>query len=261
MQMHRMPVALRGSVDPRQPTKPQETEAMFDTLSRRTAHHDAIQQPEGMSAAQTFAERCPHQPGIRKVAASETLWCEGEERSHIFIVRSGAICLSRMLPDGRRIVLGFAYPGDIIGIGSDFHYCDAQTVQATRLESIPASSFKRAVVEDPGLGKQATAAVNQALDAAYHHVVVISKLSANERLASFLMALSDRNEKHGLSPLSVVLPMRRIDIADYLGLTIETVSRTFTIFRNTGLIAMDQASIVKFRDIRKLRALAAGEGE
>jgi CRP/FNR family transcriptional regulator, anaerobic regulatory protein len=235
---------------------------MFDTLTQHTAPRNAIQlRADGLSTAQFFATRCPHQPGLRKVAANETLWCEGEERSHIFIVRSGAICFSRMLPDGRRIVLGFAYPGDIIGIGSDFHYCDAQTVQMTRLEAIPAASFKRAVFEDPGLGKQATAAVNQALDAAYQHVVVISKLSANERLASFLMALSSRNEAHGLSPLSVVLPMRRVDIADYLGLTIETVSRTFTIFKNTGLIAMDQANIIVFKDIRKLRTLASGEGQ
>jgi CRP/FNR family transcriptional regulator len=54
--------------------------------------------------------------------------------------------------------------------------------------------------------------------------------------------------------------MRRVDIADYLGLTIETVSRTFTMFRNTSLIALDQANIVIFTDIRKLRALASGEG-
>jgi CRP/FNR family transcriptional regulator, anaerobic regulatory protein len=236
--------------------------AMFDTLAHQTAAQNANAiSVANLSTAQFFATRCPHQPGLRKVAANETLWCEGEERSHIFIVRSGAICFSRMLPDGRRIVLGFAYPGDIIGIGSDFHYCDAQTVQVTRLEAIPAASFKRAVVDDPSLGKQATAAVNQVLDAAYQHVVVISKLSANERLASFLMALSDRNERHGLSPLSIVLPMRRIDIADYLGLTIETVSRTFTILKNAGLIAMDQASIVVFKDTRKLRALAAGEGQ
>ena len=235
---------------------------MLETLDRPAALRNAIQiQPDGMAAAQAFSERCQHQPGMRKAAAGETLWREGDARTHILIVRSGAICFSRMLPDGRRIVLGFAYPGDVIGIGSDFHYCDAQTLQAARLEAIPAASFKRAVVDDPGLGKQAAAAVNQALDAAYQHVVVLSKLSANERLASFLMALSERNEKHGLSALSAVLPMRRADIADFLGLTIETVSRTFTIFRNAGLIALDQSKIVMFKDIRKLRALASGEGQ
>lgn len=234
---------------------------MLDTFSRSgISSHDFRPNVEEMSNTQAFATRCPHQPGIRKVAAHETLWCEGEERANIFIVRSGAVCFSRMLPDGRRIVLGFAYAGDIIGIGSDFYHCDAQTVQPTRLEAIPAAAFKRAVIEDPGLGRKASAAVHEALDAAYQQVVVISKLSANERLASFLIALSNRNERHGLSPASVVLPMRRVDIADYLGLTIETVSRTFTGLKAAGLIAIDQSNVVVFKDITKLRALASGAG-
>jgi CRP/FNR family transcriptional regulator len=195
----------------------------------------------------------------RKIAANETLWCEGDERSHIFIVRTGAVCMSRTLPNGRRIVLEFAYPGDIIGLGSDTHACDAHCVQSTKLDVIPASAFKRAVAEDPEFGRQASVQVSNALAAAYQHVVVISKLSASERLASFLMALSKRNEEHGLSAMSVVLPMKRLDIADFLGLTIETVSRTFTRFRDMGLITMDQHNVVLFRDLSKLRALAAGE--
>ena len=202
-----------------------------------------------------------HSAASRKIAASETLWCEGEERSHIFIIRTGAVCLSRTLPNGRRIVLDFAYPGDIIGLGADLHPCDAHTVQLTRLEAIPAAAFNRAVAEDIEFGRQASLQIANALTAAYQHVVVISKLSANERLASFLMALSRRNEARGLSAMSVLLPMKRIDIADFLGLTIETVSRTFTRFKEAGLIAMDQHSVVVFRDRAKLRALAAGEGD
>jgi CRP/FNR family transcriptional regulator len=197
----------------------------------------------------------------RKIAANETLWCEGEARSHIFIVKTGAVCLSRTLPNGRRIVLDFAYPGDIIGLGADSHPCDAHTVQLTRLETIPVAAFKRAVAEDAEFGRQASIEVANALTAAYQHVVVISKLSANERLASFLMTLSDRNEARGLSGASILLPMKRLDIADFLGLTIETVSRTFTRFRDAGWITMEQHNVVVFRDLPKLRALAAGEGE
>jgi CRP/FNR family transcriptional regulator, anaerobic regulatory protein len=214
-----------------------------------------------MSTAQAFSAGCALQPGLRKLAANELLWCEGDARTHVFIVRSGAICFSRMLPDGRRIVLGFGLPGDLIGIGSDFHYSDAQTLQPTRLEAIAATTFKRAVIDDPALGKRAALAMSEALEAAYRHVVVISRLSANERLASFLISLSERNERHGMCARSVVLPMRRIDIADFLGLTIETISRTFTTFRNAGLIEMDQASIVVFRDTRTLRMMASGEGQ
>jgi CRP/FNR family transcriptional regulator, anaerobic regulatory protein len=230
-------------------------------LSHYPGSSDPIpQRIEIQETAQFFADCCLQQPGLRKLPVQHMLWHEGEDRSHIFIIRSGAICFSRMLPDGRRIVLGFAYPGDIIGMGADVHNCDAQTVQITRLEAIPAATFKRAIIDDPKLGRQAAEAMNHALDAAYQQVVVISRLSANERLASFLMALSSRNRRHGLSPLSVVLPMRRADIADYLGLTIETVSRVFTAFKNAGLIAMDQCNIILFKDIDRIRALASGEG-
>ncbi|MCX7328996.1 MAG: Crp/Fnr family transcriptional regulator [Hyphomicrobiales bacterium] len=226
--------------------------------------HDAtaIKLPQpAMAIAPMLAARGLHSSAIRKVACNETLWCEGDERSHIFVVRTGAVCLSRTLPNGRRIVLDFAYPGDIIGLGADTQPCDAHTVQLTRLEAIPVAAFKRAVAEDPEFGRQASIQVANALSAAYQHVVVISKLSANERLASFLMALSRRNEAHGLSGASVVLPMKRLDIADFLGLTIETVSRTFTRLREAGLIALDQHNVVVFRDLARLRALAAGEGE
>jgi CRP/FNR family transcriptional regulator len=202
-----------------------------------------------------------HSSSVRKFAANETLWCEGDERDCVHIVRSGAICLSRMLPDGRRIVLGFAYPGDFLGLGSDIHVSDAHTIQRTQLETIPARVFKRLVREDAELARRVAAAVSDALNAAYQHVVVISKLSAEERLASFLVSLSNRNAARSLSPLSVLLPMKRLDIADFLGLTIETVSRTFTIFRNLGLISLEQANIVVFRDLRRLRWLAAGESE
>ncbi|MGL5114440.1 MAG: Crp/Fnr family transcriptional regulator [Beijerinckiaceae bacterium] len=200
----------------------------------------------------------PQACGVRKVAANETLWCEGDERTHLYIVQSGAVCLSRMLRDGRRIVLGFAFPGDFIGLGSDVHSCDAQTLQRTQLETIAACVFRRAVHESPELARRAACAMNEALNTAYQHVVVISKLSAEERLASFLVSLSNRNEARGLGPLSVLLPMKRVDIADYLGLTIETVSRTFTIFRTAGLICLEQSNIVVFKDLKRLRQLAAG---
>ena len=234
---------------------------MLDTLSENSKTAPQLRALLGLDRdSHTFASQCQCPSIIRKISANETLWCEGGARTHIFVVKTGAVCFSRMLPDGRRIVLGFAYPEDIIGLGGDVYNCDAQAVQSTRLEAIPAGAFKRAVSLDAAFGRRASAAVNQALDAAYQHVVVISKLSANERLASFLMVLSNRNKTHGISPTSVLIPMKRIDIADYLGLTIETVSRTFTIFKNAGLIAMDQPNVVVFRDIQRLRSLAAGEG-
>ncbi len=235
---------------------------MMNVAAHRFSDAGLVELPGGaVSIAPMLLAKRMQAATSRKIPANETIWCEGDARSHIFVVRTGAVCLSRTLANGRRIVLDFAYPGDIIGMGADTHPCDAHTVQLTRLEAIPAGAFKRAVQEDPEFGRQASIQVANALSAAYQHVVVISKLSASERLASFLVALSRRNEANGLSALSVLLPMKRLDIADFLGLTIETVSRTFTRFRDAGLIAMDQHNVVVFRDLPKLRSLAAGESE
>jgi CRP-like cAMP-binding protein len=213
------------------------------------------------SIGQALVSRNLCHSGVRKLASGELLWCEGDERKELYLIRSGALCQSRLLPDGRRIVLSFAYPGDVVGLGGDRHTADTHALQQTRLERVPATAFKRAIRDDAPLGRLIADELNQALAAAYNHVTVISRMSASERLASFLVTLSDRNARHGLSPLSVVLPMKRLDIADFLGLTIETVSRTFSALKAAGLIALDQCNIVIFRDIQKLRSMAAGEVE
>jgi CRP/FNR family transcriptional regulator, anaerobic regulatory protein len=201
-------------------------------------------------------------PGARrKIGGHRMLWCQGDERDHIYVIRSGSVCFSQMLEDGRRVVIGFAYPGDMIGLGASRHPCSAETMQSCVLESMPIAAFQRAVLADPDLARLAQSEVSHALMAAYRHVVVISKLAATERLAHFLVALSKHSERRGNGKTSIVLPMRRIDIADFLGLTIETVSRTFTAFKNAGLISMDQPSIVFLADLPRLSALARGNSE
>jgi CRP-like cAMP-binding protein len=195
----------------------------------------------------------------RKLASHQMLWNQGEERRYVYLIRFGSVCFSQMLRDGRRVVIGFAYPGDLIGLGASRHPCSAETMQICQLEALPIAAFQRALANDPDLARLAQNEVSQALVSAYQHVTVISKLTAAERLAHFLVDLLQRNERRGNGKASVLLPMRRIDIADFLGLTIETVSRTFTAFRSAGLIAMDQPSIVLLRNLPRLSALANGD--
>jgi CRP/FNR family transcriptional regulator, anaerobic regulatory protein len=195
----------------------------------------------------------------RRLAGHQTLWGEGEEREHIYLVRSGSICFAQMLPDGRRVVIGFAYPGDLIGLGASRHPCSAESMQSCQLEAMTTAAFQRAVSIDPELARLVQNEISQVLVSAYQHVVIISKLTAAERLAHFLVDLAERNERRGNGKTSLLLPMLRIDIADYLGLTIETVSRTFTAFKVAGLIAMEQPSIVLLRDLPRLSALAKGD--
>jgi CRP/FNR family transcriptional regulator len=233
-------------------TNDDQPESAIDSLAR---NHAAF-----IDEAQILRRHFAH-AASRKLLAGAKLWSEGEERSHVYLVRSGAISLSRVLPDGRRVVIGFAYPGDMVGLGSEIHGVDADAIQDARLEALPIAAFQRAATEDADFARIVRSEVSHALRSAHNHVMVVCKLTAAERVAHFLVELSERNARRGNSPSSVVLPMRRIDIADFLGLTIETVSRTFTAFRKGGLIAMDQPSVVFLKGLRKLASLASGNSD
>jgi CRP/FNR family transcriptional regulator len=91
-------------------------------------------------------------------------------------------------------------------------------------------------------------------------MLITGQRSAMERVAGFLLALSRRNERNRLDPANIELPMTRADIGDFLGLTIETVSRTFTKLKCLGLIALPQSSRVKLLDIGALESLAESDG-
>jgi CRP/FNR family transcriptional regulator, anaerobic regulatory protein len=225
--------------------------------------HDVIVQPEfrpHLDQAQ-IVNRHFAQSTLRKVPEGQRIWSEGDERSHIYLLRSGAIRFSRMLPDGRRVVMGFAYPGDLIGLGAEFHMADADAIQCCRLEAMSVATFQRAVHTDPAFARLVQGEVSHALSSAQDHLVVVTRLNAAERLAHFLVALSAHNRRRGNSPASVVLPMRRVDIADFLGLTIETVSRTLTAFRKAQLIGMDQPSVVFLKGLAALARLASGNSD
>ena len=196
---------------------------------------------------------------VRKVPAGHRLWNEGDARSHVYFLRSGTLCHSRLLSDGRRVVIGFSYPGDMVGLGSSIHGNDCIALQPCRVEALSAASFQRAVRESPELAALAQSEVSHALTSAQDHVIVVSRLAAAERVANFLVDLAERNRRRSLSPSSIVLSMRRIDIADYLGLTIETVSRMLTSFRKAGLIEMRQPTVVFLPGLEKLKRIALGE--
>lgn len=198
----------------------------------------------------------------RIVNAREHIYREGDAASHVYKVESGHICIYRMVPDGRRQVLDFAYPGDIIGLGElGVHAANAQATTKTRLRCIPIASLHEIARQDHRVGILLYEAVAQELLAARELLFTVSQRTAAERVAAFLMALSRRNARRHEDPSQIVLPMTRADIADYLGLTIETVSRTFTKFRVEGLIDLEQFILVTLQKADALSALAEGACE
>jgi len=198
----------------------------------------------------------------RVAQAREHVFFEGDKKDQVYQVETGVVCLYKTLSDGRRQILDFAYPGDLIGLGAlDEHVYSAQAIMLTRLHVIPAGRLHEMACSDPQIGMQLYRALSQQLLAARDLLVTVGQRNATERLAALLCALSRNNERNGSNPLRIALPMTRADIADFLSLTIETVSRTFTKLRQAGYIDLAQASLVNIRDRQALERLAAGSAE
>lgn len=197
---------------------------------------------------------------MRAFEAKEHLFREGDRATHVYRVEVGLVCVYRMLPDGRRQIMDFAFPGDFVGLGAlQEHVASAQASARTSVRCFPLASLREIVRHDAEIGMQLYEAVSHELLAAREILFTVSQRTATERLAGFLLSLSRRRARRGENSGEIVLPMTRADIADFLGLTIETVSRTFTKFRNESLIDLEQCILVTITDAAGL-ARAAGEG-
>lgn len=198
----------------------------------------------------------------RTIEAKEHLFCEGDAASHVYRVELGHICIYRMMPDGRRQVVDFAYPGDLIGLGAlEEHSDSAQAMERTIVRAMPLATLRELAQSDSRLGLKLYEALSRELMAARELLFTVSQRTAAERVAAFLLALSRRNVRRGENPFEIVLPMTRMDIADFLGLTIETVSRTLTKLRHEGVIDLEQCILVSILKPRALTQLAQGTGE
>lgn len=194
------------------------------------------------------------------VERKEHVFHEGDDATHIFKVECGHVCIYRTLDDGRRQVIDFAFPGDFIGLGAaEQHTMSAQATERTRLTFLPTSELRSIVRENPALGLELYQAISSQLSATREMLVAVGQRSAEERLAGFLLTLSRRNASRGQDASTIVLPMTRSDIADYLGMTIETVSRMMTKMRKQGLIDIEQCILVTINDAEALADIASGK--
>lgn len=214
--------------------------------------------PREASAPCTLHDHFSRAP-VRSFAAKEHVFTEGDPRSNLYRVEAGAVCLYKVMGDGRRQVLGFAYPGDLIGLGAcNNHQCNAQATRQSQLRSVPWSMVQRLARQDPALGLKLYEAISEELAAAHDLLLTTGQRSAAERVATFLLAMIRRCRRNGQDARTIDLPMTRADIGDFLGLTIETVSRTFTKLRLLGIIDLAQSARVRVLDIDALEGLAQG---
>lgn len=225
-----------------------------------TARRAPAFQPTYAARPSSDFEHALSQAPLRRVEAREFLFAEGDAHSHFYRIETGAIALYKILPDGRRQVLGFAYPGEIIGLGvSEEHAMHAQAVKPTRVRCLPVATLQLCAAKDPSLGLKLYEALARELAAMRDLLFTTGQRSALERLAGFLVAMSRRNERIGKERNAFELPMTRSDIGDFLGLTIETVSRTFTKLKQMQLLELPHNNEVRLLDIDRLENLADGE--
>ncbi len=178
-------------------------------------------------------------PTTRKLVRGEELFAEGDTADCFYKVASGTIRTYKLLSDGRRQIDAFHFPGDIFGLetGAEYRF-SAEAVEDATVISFRRCRFERLSHEDPAFGDQILSSMMRSLERAHDHMLLLGRKTAQEKIATFLLDMAKRISRED----SFDLPMQRSDIADHLGLTIETVSRTLTQLARDGIIKLAAAS-------------------
>lgn len=179
------------------------------------------------------------------IKEGQTVFAEGEPSEFFYVVVSGAFRLVRLMDDGRRQITGFAFPGDFVGMGAPVrngHSCEA-------LEPSLVCRFSHAFLEDaaqrhPGIKDRLIARGQTELHKAEDHIMLLGKQSAEARVLAFLEMIAARKSGQLGGVREVYLPMSRQDIADYLGLRLETLSRTLGRLRDENRLTEVRGRVI-----------------
>ena len=196
---------------------------------------------------------------VTEVAAGQGFIDEGEPATCFFNLTAGTAKLFKLLPDGRRQITGFVGPGQFLGLAvSDIYAFSAEAIDHVRFCRFQRAALRTLLDDFPLMEKRILEVASNELVAAQEQMLLLGRKTARERLASFLLAQSRQGMPSGQLRRTFRLPMTRIDIADYLGLTIETVSRTFTMLHAEQLIDIGSQNAVTICDPVVLEGLAGG---
>ena len=200
---------------------------------------------------------------VRRVSLTpnQMLFLEGDPAEHVYNIVAGTLRVSKQLADGRRQITGFLFAGDFLGFsGADGYSYSAEAVTPVTLCRFRWRQLDALFEAYPKLERRLFGMAVDELAAAQEQLLLLGRKSARERLASFLLWLSEKAERRGLPESLVRLPMTRADIADYLGLTTETVSRSFSALKRDGVIEVPDSHQVVLRNIDALDEIAEGDG-
>ena len=194
-----------------------------------------------------------------RLGAGDPLFFEGDPADAVFTVTTGALRLSKLLADGRRQIAGFLYPGDFLGLTvEEVHLFTAEAIVPSELCRFSRARFERFLGDHPQMERRLFAVAAHELAAARLQVVLLGRKTATEKVVSFLLSLASRCRKQGRLADNVDLPMTRTDIADYLGLRIETVSRELSSLKAKQMIRLTGVHSFELLNKSALEALAEG---
>jgi CRP/FNR family nitrogen fixation transcriptional regulator len=192
-----------------------------------------------------------------KFSRNDTIYSKGDEARYSYKVIEGAVRLSRIFADGRRQIVNFFLPGETFGIELLEHYTStAEAVGEVVALRCPRLCIAQLTEGDPDIGHKRLAMLSRSLAAAEQHVAMLGHQSAKERVASFFLALEMQRRTE--FELTLDLPLSRQDIADYLGLTIETTCRALSELKRQRIIEAPSRRRIVIRDLVGLRAIAEG---
>ena len=203
----------------------------------------------------------------RRIPAGQTIISDTTPVDFFANIISGAVKLTKTMPDGRQQIVGLLFPPDFLGRAySSSNPYTAEAAADTEICTFPNTAFERLAGEYPGLQHRLFQHTLDELDAARDWMLLLGRKTATEKVASFLYMLARRSAmvgcKHfGASEVvSFELPLTRADMADYLGLTIETVSRQLTKLKTSHVIRLGSNRLVEVPDLQRL-ARVAGQGD
>lgn len=222
-------------------------------IARSTIHADTARRP-AIAASHIQHHPCDAASGLDQqimlmgavmtYPRNSEIFGENEPADYLYKVVSGSVRTSKILSDGRRQIGDFYLPGDIFGLEfADTHALSAEAVTNAKVLVIKRSALNALAARDVSVAAELFALTGRELRRAQERIVLLIK-SAQERVAGFLLEMSERLTLDN----AIELPMSRQDIADYLGLTIETVSRTLTALESAAAIEVTTARHIRLRN-------------
>lgn len=198
----------------------------------------------------------------RPLERGKALFRQGNAFQAVYVVRSGSLKTFVEDPAGDVQVLGFHLPGEILGMGGlgrDHYLGTAEALERSNVCELPYAQLEQILNQMPALHRQLVRIVNRGAELDQDHLVMMGRLHAQERLAMFLRGFASRYERLSRDPRNLLLPMSRGDLANYLGLAMETVSRLFGRMETEGVLAVNRKNVRVLRP--DLLAALCGDGQ